>query len=82
MTPAQKNQLLLEHKFLARVKQWLDGGGSGCLIDEAGEGAVREIWEHWVGVMQYYTDDQAKSSFMHEIDELIDYLCDFKKELS
>jgi hypothetical protein len=51
MTPAQSNRLHLEHGFLLQVKLWLDEGGSGYLTETAAEMAVKELWEHWIGVM-------------------------------
>lgn len=82
MTPAQRNQLLLEHGFLSRVKLWLDEGGGGGLAETACELAVKELWEHWLTVMHYYKDDEAKKSFMYELDEVIDLLRDFQRKFA
>lgn len=82
MTTAQQNQLLLEHGFLMKVKLWLDEGGGGGLIETASELAVKELFEHWLGVMRYYKDDQVRDAFMHEIDEVIDLLRDFQRKFS
>lgn len=82
MTPAQKNQLLLEHTFLSQVKLWLDEGGGGGLAETAAELAVKELWEHWVTVMHMYKDHDARTSFMHELDEVIDLLREFQRKFS
>jgi len=82
MTPAQKNRLHLEHGFLLRVKLWLDEGGSGYLTETAAEMAVKELWEHWLGVMDNYDDDSARTLFLRELDEVIRQLEGFKKKLS
>jgi len=77
MTPAQKNRLLLEHSFLARVNLWLEEGGSGGLTETAAELVVKELLEHWVGVMDSYEDKYAKTYFLLEIDEVIEHLKKF-----
>jgi hypothetical protein len=82
MTPAQNNRLHLEHGFLLQVKLWLDEGGSGYLTETAAELAVRELWEHWLGVMDHYDDESAKTLFLREVDEVIRQLEEFKKKLS
>lgn len=82
MTPAQENQLVLEHKFLAKVKDWLEDGKSGYLTENAAELAVRDLWEHWVGVMGHYTDDKAKTYFLYEIDGVIEILKGLRDRLS
>jgi hypothetical protein len=82
MTPAQENQLLLEHKFLAQVKNWLDEGGGGGLAETSAELAIKELWEHWIGVMDVFTDQAARKSFMHELDEVIDLLREFQKKFA
>jgi hypothetical protein len=82
MTPAQKNRLHLEHGFLMRVKLWLDEGGSGHLTETAAELAVKELWEHWLGVMDNYDDDSARTLFLREVDEVIRQLEGFKKKLT
>ena len=81
MTTAQENQLLLEHKFLAKVKDWLDTGGSGYLTENAAELAVRELWEHWVGVMHNYDNDRAKDMFLRELDDTISILKNLQRKL-
>lgn len=82
MTPAQKNRLHLEHGFLLQVKLWLDEGGSGYLTETAAELAVRELWEHWLGVMDHYDDDGARVGFLHEVDEVIDILDKFRRKFT
>jgi hypothetical protein len=82
MTPAQKNRLLLEHGFLARVNLWLEEGGSGGLTETASELVVKELLEHWVGVMDEYDDKRAKMYFLLEIDEVIDHLKKFAAKIS
>lgn len=82
MTPAQENQLVLEHKFLAQVKYCLDQEESGSLEEHAAGLVLRDLWEHWVGVMCEYKDDEAKKSFMHELDEVIGLLKGFRRKFS
>jgi hypothetical protein len=82
MTPAQNNQLHLEHGFLLQVKLWLDEGGSGYLTENAAELAVKELFEHWIGVMNHYDDDRAKTLFLHEVDEVIDILEKFREKFT
>jgi GH35 family endo-1,4-beta-xylanase len=78
MTPAQINRLHLEHGFLLRVKLWLDEGGSGYLADNAAELAVKELWEHWLCVMDHYDDDGARTTFLDEVNEVIKALEKFR----
>lgn len=87
MTPAQENQLLLEHKFLGKVRNWLDGHypdgtPSGFLHDDCVGMAVNELWEHWVSIMDNFSDDQVKNDFMHDLDEVINSLKVLKMKLS
>ena len=87
MTPAQRNQLLLEHKFLGRVRAWLDGHypdgtPSGFLHDDCVGMAVNELFNHWISVMREFSDEQVKNDFMHDLDEVIDRLRKLRKDLS
>lgn len=87
MTPAQENQILLEHKFLGKVRSWLDdhypdGNPSGFLHDDCAGMAVNELWEHWISVMGEFSDEKVRDSFLRDLDEVIDTLLRVRKGLS
>ena len=87
MTPAQENQLLLEHKFLGKVKNWLDGHyqdstPSGFLHDDCVGMAVNELFQHWISIMDGFSDEQVKKDFMHDLEEVINTLKVLKMNLS
>lgn len=87
MTPAKENQLVLEHKFLARVKVWLeehypDGSPSGFLHDDCAGMVVNELFQHWILFLDDFSDEQARNDFIHDLDEAIDRLRKFRRDIS
>lgn len=87
MTPAQEAQILLEHKFLGRVRAWLDdhypdGSPSGFLHEDCVGMAVNELFNHWISVMKEFSDEDVRDHFLRDIDEVIDTLLRVRKGFS
>lgn len=77
--------LLLEHKFLSKVRVWLEENmGAGPVIEDASALAINELWEAWVNCIgsNHYSNEQVAKYMITEIDEVIEELKRFKNKAS
>jgi hypothetical protein len=75
--------LLLEHKFLSKVRVWLDENmHAGPVIEDAASLAINELWEAWVNCIgsNHYSNEQVSKDMITEIDEVIEELRRFKNK--
>lgn len=75
--------LLLEHKFLSKVRAWLEENmGSGFVIEDAAALAINELCEAWVNCIgsNHYSNEQVSKDMITEIDAVIEELKRFKNK--